>query len=101
MQQNRFNPFQGCRWVLCYLVLCGHLYILLFQSLSGLSLGSLILDRSLFKGFLLNVSIPFRAVAGFFGSEWIRQAIVNQVFQSLSGLSLGSLPNVSFAVNSS
>ena len=90
---SRFNPFQGCRWVLCH----PHrrhctTSIFGFQSLSGLSLGSLFIlywkggfsDTTSFNPFqgcrwvlwrslrpceslvIPTVSIPFRAVAGFF-----------------------------------
>ena len=89
--KESFNPFQGCRWVLwnqqqIYVVSqvgfqslsglsLGSLipekdFVPLkaeeFQSLSGLSLGSLLKRNSQEVSFMM-VSIPFRAVAGFFG----------------------------------
>ena len=87
----RFNPFQGCRWVLWLTLLFESSQALLFQSLSGLSLGSLAAKMAGVTIRAWVVSIPFRAVAGFFGFSNMRSFENAYPFQSLSGLSLGSL----------
>ena len=104
-----FNPFQGCRWVLCNLIFYTCFYKIMFQSLSGLSLGFLsqkmqsdrkkevvfqslsglslgsLNSRIRWRRFNETVSIPFRAVAGFFALEHTVSSSILGCFNPFQG----------------